>query len=261
MPVHLHHLAPSVAGRSVSRPGARVGALASRAAEGTVVPAYMCRAARQMVGALNNAKVAQGLPTSLNSSPCFQGLAPAAWVLGMMVLGNYVQSSITAVRSTQTTFKNINSFSEMNHQIESGYIVQIDISQCYQKTSEGRHVALSVCTDNEVAVASQWGLVPGEHHLTMLQATAMHSLNPLRYQHRRLVLAVAEAGLAIPQRGMAVNRRGSHDGGQKEPLVLYCGVYILGCTLSCGAFVGELFMQSRLRRLIAMLHRRLLHRT
>ncbi|KAH6936150.1 hypothetical protein HPB50_014181 [Hyalomma asiaticum] len=189
----------------------------------------------------------------------FRNVATSAWVLGMMVLGNYLQSSITAIRTTPATVKNIKSFAELFRLIQHGAVCpclneewrlffypsydpvsflrvmkliefsltcdkaslhEADTVACYQRTRLGTHVALSVCTDNEMKIAALWDLLPGERYHTMVQAPVIHILNPLRHHHRRLLMATAEAGLAgRHQRHVVASTMGSNDNA--APLLLY----------------------------------------
>ncbi|KAH6936835.1 hypothetical protein HPB50_023352 [Hyalomma asiaticum] len=189
----------------------------------------------------------------------FRNVATSAWVLGMMVLGNYLQSSITSIRTTPATVKNIKSFAELFRLIQHGAVCpclneewrlffypsydpvsflrvmkliefsltcdkaslhEADTVACYQRTRLGTHVALSVCTDNEMKIASLWDLLPGERYHTMVQAPVIHILNPLRHHHRRLLMATAEAGLAgRHQRHVVASTMGSNDNA--APLLLY----------------------------------------
>ncbi|KAL1418922.1 hypothetical protein MTO96_005463 [Rhipicephalus appendiculatus] len=157
---------------------------------------------------------------SLADSPAFRGLAFAVWTLGMMVLGNYVQSSITAIRSAPVAVKVVDSYPELSRVIRDRSLTPCfeeqwfdmivfsldpqteafrkdildkgleaymnivntgsDFSECYRRTRAGTHVALSVCSDEEVAAASQWNLVPGDIYFTYVQIAAIHVMNPLR---------------------------------------------------------------------------------
>ncbi|KAL1486248.1 hypothetical protein MTO96_031465 [Rhipicephalus appendiculatus] len=137
----------------------------------------------------------------------------------MMILGFYIQSSITAIRLTPVSVRAIGSFEELFHaakaravtpcfdadwytilfslvdhqeQLALNTILAAGIgstrrinratsfSECYRGTQAGTHVALSVCTDDEIAAASQWNLVPGEHYITTIQAPAIDIMNPHR---------------------------------------------------------------------------------
>ncbi|KAL1483908.1 hypothetical protein MTO96_032878 [Rhipicephalus appendiculatus] len=137
----------------------------------------------------------------------------------MMILGFYIQSSITAIRLTPLNVRAIGSFEELFHAAEARAVTPCfntdwytilfslvdeqdklalnsilaagtgsnrrinpatSFSECYRGTQAGTHVALSVCTDDEIAVASQWNLVPGEHYITTIQAPAIHIMNPHR---------------------------------------------------------------------------------
>ncbi|KAL1479739.1 hypothetical protein MTO96_051615 [Rhipicephalus appendiculatus] len=137
----------------------------------------------------------------------------------MMILGFYIQSSIIAIRLTPVSVRAIGSFEELFHAAKARdvtpcfdadwYTILFSLvddqdklalhtilvagtgsnrrinptssfSECYCGTQAGTHVALSVCTDDEIAVASQWHLVPGEHYITTIQAPVIHIMNPHR---------------------------------------------------------------------------------
>ncbi|KAH7953548.1 hypothetical protein HPB49_010069 [Dermacentor silvarum] len=158
-------------------------------------------------------------PSSRANALAFRGLATGVWMVGMMVLANYVQSSITAIRTVPTTQRNISSFTELFRSIDSRdicpclntdwqrfltisfgalHILRIsllrqiaiycdrtttfehDVSRCYHRAQLGTNVALSVCTSEEVQVASHWNLLPGDLYQTMVQAPVIHAFNPLR---------------------------------------------------------------------------------
>ncbi|XP_037499686.1 uncharacterized protein LOC119373695 [Rhipicephalus sanguineus] len=222
--------------------------------------------------------------SSLANSQAFRGFVSAFWALGMMVLGFYIQSSITAIRLTPVNVRKIGSIEELERFVLAGIVTpcfnvewyyimpsimenkdnlhlrnvlyvgmyskrRIDpstpLSECYRGTQLGTHVSLSVCTDDEIAVASQWDLVPGQHFITTIQAPGINIMNPHRYKNRRLLLAIMEAGLAKPHRKI-MQPQGISEQDTAEPFKLYVTPYIVGCGMSFLVFALEVFMQSGL---------------
>ncbi|KAL3213602.1 hypothetical protein MRX96_051616 [Rhipicephalus microplus] len=157
--------------------------------------------------------------SSIANAPTFRGLAVAVWALGMVVLGNYVQSSITAIQSAPRAVKVVESYPELFRAVNNraltlcfernwfdtllfsftpqttplqgvfvtagmndifGAASTVSDFDCYRRTQARTHIALSVCSDDEVAAASQWKLVTGDHFFTLIQVSAIHTLNPLR---------------------------------------------------------------------------------
>ncbi|KAH8025160.1 hypothetical protein HPB51_004002 [Rhipicephalus microplus] len=158
-------------------------------------------------------------PYSMKDALVYQNVATCVWMLGMVVLGNYVQGSITATRTTPATARTIDSFPQLFRMIEGGAIcpcinedwrsyfldsydkaslvrtamwlktwlscntgvsLKDGLITCYQRTQRGTHVALSVCTGDEAKIAFMWDLLPGDHYQSMVQAPAIHIFNPLR---------------------------------------------------------------------------------
>ncbi|KAH7937870.1 hypothetical protein HPB49_017007 [Dermacentor silvarum] len=196
----------------------------------------------------------------------------------MLFLGNYVQTSITAIRILPTASPPIQTLEELQPYLDScaispcvteawtnvmlhmtmpgnpslfpmiqksfdicrnGYITHGDFFRCYEKTLAGTHVTLSTCSDEDVSSASQSGLTPSNSLCTYTELAAMQALHPARYQHRRILLAIAEHGLAVPHWRRAIPRMSVEDPGE-QPLVLYFGAYIVCCAVSCAALAAEL---------------------
>ncbi|KAH6926905.1 hypothetical protein HPB50_023195 [Hyalomma asiaticum] len=137
----------------------------------------------------------------------------------MLVVGFYIQSSITAIRLVPMDLPVVGSYQDLFHFIKTGrltpcYNADWDVyfgspktvedrefrkviafagmlspyliyhgggfSECYRRTQARTHVALSVCTDEETEAASNWNLEPGDHLLTTIRAPAIHVTNPHR---------------------------------------------------------------------------------
>ncbi|KAH7938161.1 hypothetical protein HPB49_021014 [Dermacentor silvarum] len=116
----------------------------------------------------------------------------------------------------------------------------------YLADLKSTQVALSTCSDEDVSSASQLGLTPSNSLCTFTQLAAMKALHPDRYQHRRILLAIAEHGLAVPHWRRAIPRMSDQDPGA-QPLVLYFGAYLVGCAVSCAALAAELLFRLKLR--------------
>ncbi|KAH7937223.1 hypothetical protein HPB49_009019 [Dermacentor silvarum] len=119
------------------------------------------------------------------------------------------------------------------------YYSRGDISQCYAKAHAGSHVMLSTCSDQELSAASQRGLAPSNDLFTFPQVFAIYWLNPARYQHRRILFAIAEHGLAVPHQRRVQPQMIDEDLGA-EPFQLYFRVYLAGCAVSCASLAAEL---------------------
>ncbi|KAH7937394.1 hypothetical protein HPB49_011519 [Dermacentor silvarum] len=215
----------------------------------------------------------------------YRNLAVLSWMLGMLLLGNDVQTSITAIRVLPTASPPIQTLEELQphldtfamapcvtkawtdviaHMIMPGhaplirmilksfymcqntYITYGDIFRCYEKTLAGTHVALSTCGDEDISSASQLSLNPSSSLCSFTQLAAMQALHPARYQHRRILLAIAEHGLAVPHWRRAIPRMKDEDPGAL-PFFLYFGVYLVGCAMSCAALAAELLCRLKQR--------------
>ncbi|KAH7932916.1 hypothetical protein HPB49_004895 [Dermacentor silvarum] len=121
------------------------------------------------------------------------------------------------------------------------------ISPCYAKAQAGSHVVLSTCSDQEVSAASQWGLAASNDLFTFPQMFILHWQNPVRLQHRRILFAITEHGLAVPHRRRVLPQMSDEDLGA-ESFDLYFGVYLAGCVLSCAALAAELLCSLKHRR-------------
>ncbi|KAH6936597.1 hypothetical protein HPB50_019782 [Hyalomma asiaticum] len=146
----------------------------------------------------------------------YRSLAVVSWMLGMFFLGNYVQSSITAIRVAPRALPPIRTLDQLRPYAENcvlsacvdklwadillqmhGMLSEVDFpmsrmvlvckdmqygddSRCYQEALRSTHFALSSCNDEEVTVASQLGLVPSDNICTFLQVAAIHKFNPIR---------------------------------------------------------------------------------
>ncbi|KAL1481382.1 hypothetical protein MTO96_034505 [Rhipicephalus appendiculatus] len=82
----------------------------------------------------------------------------------------------------------------------------------------------------------------------------MHWAHPLRYQHRRLLLAIHESGLAVPHRRRA--RPVMHRQQEaSEPFHVYFAVCLCGHCVACVALAAELlkvFHDNRRRRILLL---------
>ncbi|KAL1445232.1 hypothetical protein MTO96_029279 [Rhipicephalus appendiculatus] len=81
-----------------------------------------------------------------------------------------------------------------------------------------------------------------------LLASPMRMDHPLRYQHRRMLLAVTEAGLAMPFRERRVPQSKSKEEASSPTLLLICVVYGLGIYVSTMALISEVFWHKWVNR-------------
>ncbi|KAH7959575.1 hypothetical protein HPB49_012025 [Dermacentor silvarum] len=208
-----------------------------------------------------------------------RSLATAFWALAMLALGNYVQTSITAIRSVPFILSS-KSFAELTNDLKNGTIypclstewyemvtfrrmlgvrlrgflsilndlashpkgvtVPYSMSLCYKGTQSGIFVAaFSMCTDDEVITAAQCSLIPGELTFTCLRLAGLHPENPLRYQHRRLLQAIAEGGLSVPHRRLTTPVETRYV-EEDETFRLLFTLYGIGCAISFAALAIEL---------------------
>ncbi|KAH7969256.1 hypothetical protein HPB52_016311 [Rhipicephalus sanguineus] len=88
-----------------------------------------------------------------SQAAAYRSMAVVSWLLGMLILGTYVQTSITAIRVVPSASPPIKTLEELSPYADD---------------------------DEEVSAASQWGLVPSNDLCTLLQVAAIHALNPTR---------------------------------------------------------------------------------
>ncbi|KAL1416751.1 hypothetical protein MTO96_000697 [Rhipicephalus appendiculatus] len=214
---------------------------------------------------------------SNSQAAAYRSMAVVSWFLGMLILGSYVQTSITAIRVVRSFIPPIRTLEELSPYADECLLAPCvsriwedilaqgllqhsstafpmlrrplyckdtcgcgeNISGCYEKAHAGTHFALSSCSDEEVSAASQWGLTPSIDLATLPQVAGIHALNPARYQHRRILLAIAEHGFEVAhRRRVAQLVIADHPGAQ--PFELYGGIYLVGCAMSCVALAAEL---------------------
>ncbi|KAL1477139.1 hypothetical protein MTO96_035984 [Rhipicephalus appendiculatus] len=119
---------------------------------------------------------------------------------------------------------------------------------CYRMASEGAYVAMTTCGEYDVLSAAEWGLVPGEQYGLYLQTSPMRLDHPLRYQHRRLFLAVSEAGLAKPFMRHRPHESKPNEEESSATLLLFCAVYGLGVFVSAAALMSEVLWHKWVNR-------------
>ncbi|KAL1477959.1 hypothetical protein MTO96_035338 [Rhipicephalus appendiculatus] len=122
---------------------------------------------------------------------------------------------------------------------------------------------MTACGEPEILEAAEWGLVLGERYGLLLQASPMRMDHPRRYQHRRMLLAVTEAGLAVPFRRKRARERhiGSSGLEKRRPpesksdeeessatLLLFCAVFGLGVFVSTVALMSEILWHKWVNR-------------
>ncbi|KAL1446620.1 hypothetical protein MTO96_044524 [Rhipicephalus appendiculatus] len=117
------------------------------------------------------------------------------------------------------------------------------MDECYEKAGSGTHVAFSTCTDEELSAAYRWNLVPSDRFGIMPQVSAMHIWNPLRYAHRRVLLAIAEGGLDVPHK-MAALPLNHGKSEETEPFIFYFQIYLSGGARCRHSFLLESYVRS-----------------
>ncbi|KAL1468834.1 hypothetical protein MTO96_041233 [Rhipicephalus appendiculatus] len=107
---------------------------------------------------------------------------------------------------------------------------------------------MTTCGEYDVQSAADWGLLPGEQYELDLQASPMRLDHPLRHQHRRIFLAVREAGLAKPfmKRRPPESKRKEEE--SSATLLLFCAAYGLGVFVSTLALMSEVLWHKWVNR-------------
>ncbi|KAL1483884.1 hypothetical protein MTO96_032896 [Rhipicephalus appendiculatus] len=108
---------------------------------------------------------------------------------------------------------------------------------------------MTTCGEYDVLSAAEFGLVPGQQYGLDLQASPMRLDHPLRYQHRRIFLAVSEAGLAKPfMKRERPPETKSKEEESSTTLILFCAVYGLGVFVSTVALMLEVLWHKWVNR-------------
>ncbi|KAL1466324.1 hypothetical protein MTO96_042817 [Rhipicephalus appendiculatus] len=187
-------------------------------------------------------------------------------MIGMLFLGNYIQTAVIGVvnvgRLTPRVEQGFKGFCDPTYDLRnhpaarlaaevcgrSCYLLYNE-SDCFGMVSEGEHVAVKACGEYEVLAAADWGLVPGERSEMTLRASPMRIDHPLRYQHRRMLLAVAETGLAVPfMKRPSHRKRIKEEEPSEDTLHVFCVVYEIGVLLSSVALVSEVLWHKWVNR-------------
>ncbi|KAH8027721.1 hypothetical protein HPB51_007462 [Rhipicephalus microplus] len=108
----------------------------------------------------------------------------------------------------------------------------------------GTHIALSLCTEDEVSVAKRSNLAPGQSCGLVNRMALVLKTNPERYFHARIIRTLSEAGLVTPHRRHL--RRNTEDEDVEEDsdqssVRLFFFVYLAGSALSLATLACELF--------------------
>ncbi|KAH6925301.1 hypothetical protein HPB50_003392 [Hyalomma asiaticum] len=218
---------------------------------------------------------------SVGSAAKLGSTSLAAWMMGMLFLGNYIQTAVIGIRVMAMTSHSIQSERDLMWSILQRAVkpclslswpdqlvyrtpspfgtialavtragrhrhISHNDSECYRMASDGAYVAMTTCGESEIQAASEWGLVHGEYKGLQLQASTMRMDHPLRYQHRRILLAVAESGLAVPfQRRRGPQRKREDAEDSSDALLLFCTVYALGVLVSTLALACEIVLHRK----------------
>ncbi|KAL1475639.1 hypothetical protein MTO96_037146 [Rhipicephalus appendiculatus] len=228
--------------------------------------------------------VCRSAPQPAQSALSAVRVAIAAWIFTMFFLAQFIQSSITASKTVPAYSSEIRHVTELVSRLDTGSIKpcmhyafaetvkilsqtwcnmkSIDdacgsgclhhdvFSGCISKAQSGTHALIHYCRAFLNDVNLPKGLGVGEDQLmSVLQWSPTHRRFPLRYQHRRLMLALEEAGLMEA----SLKKKASPDGHRSSvpfdmPFTDYIYVYVVGCCLSLLVFVAELLMARKAQR-------------
>nr|XP_050041825.2 uncharacterized protein LOC126539136 [Dermacentor andersoni] len=196
----------------------------------------------------------------------------------MFFTGNYLQSSLTASRSMPALSAEITKEQLLKHLHEgtmtpcvASFSLQmrgdretqpvftplaraLDKCQpsclsmygfgCMEKARHGTHVYFNMCVEKERRLAFTHGLVVGESTLAAWQTySAVHIRFPLRYQHKRLMMAVSESGIWMHSASRYPFPPVSEDIISFDmPLHEYLAVLCTGLALSLVALMAEILL-------------------
>lgn len=223
-------------------------------------------------------------PVPLNV-PCIHFQAQLLiWLFGTFIIGAYVQSQITSEYNVPAHSPSVKTIDDLERLISSGKILPcIDVGigdsllsykesnsgifatltrvierdfelciadneECYPRARENTHVYIASMDFAKGKAAREWELSPGQDIL-QTYCTVAPARRDFRYllQHRRLVLALAEAGLTFYHE----RRRNWND--TKEviitvtfPFMTQFQVLIYGCAGSCFIFLCEVVINKRM---------------
>ncbi|KAH7937924.1 hypothetical protein HPB49_017714 [Dermacentor silvarum] len=223
-------------------------------------------------------------PTPLNMPVAISGIVVlAAWVSGIFILLQFIQTEITASQSVPEYSSTLRRIEDLTARLDAGDILPCmhfaavpfldndgnvphlkslsmalkkcgdeclghsTMRDCAHKARKGTHVlvhwALPLVNDGGTST----GLVSGEDYLfTYLQWYPMHGRWPARHQHRRLLLALEESGLVTHA------LRGRPPPNSKKSLVPfevpfsdYAAVYAVGNILALLVLAAEVISHLR----------------
>ncbi|KAH7971472.1 hypothetical protein HPB49_024441 [Dermacentor silvarum] len=217
-------------------------------------------------------------PHGLNVSAPAPRLVLVAWLLLMFFIGNYLQSSLTASRSMPALSAEITKEQLLKH-LQEGTMLPcvasfsfqmrgdretqpvfkplaraLDKCQsrcldkygfgCMKKARRGTDVYFNMCVEKERRLAFMHGLVVGEHSLAAWQTySAVHIRFPLRYQHKRLMMAVSESGIWMHSGSRYPLPPVNQDIVSLDiPLHEYLAVLCTGLALSLVALAAEILL-------------------
>ncbi|KAK8777515.1 hypothetical protein V5799_029137, partial [Amblyomma americanum] len=132
----------------------------------------------------------------------YHAILLASWSIGMFFLGNYIQTSLIAIQSVPVFSSGVRNLVELRNQLDEGKVKlcitaywkgpvaapcvhencaagnELVIravyncgdkcglrklpSGCYEASRNGEYVTLSICSEDELAAAAMWNLVPGD---------------------------------------------------------------------------------------------------
>ncbi|KAL3195714.1 hypothetical protein MRX96_001833 [Rhipicephalus microplus] len=219
-------------------------------------------------------------PASIGDAAPYRTAAIVSWALGASFLGSYFQTTLIAIRSAPVASSGVPDIASLRKLVEqqkvelcvTGYWRGVDTvdsltlpdnlfiveaiaryrkrefpfrwpSECYGVSRDGTHIALSLCTEDEVSVAKRSNLAPGQSCGLVNRMTLVLKTNP-----ERIVRTLSEAGLVTPHRRRL--HRNIEDAGVEEDsghssVRLFFFVYLAGCALPLSALACEIFWHRR----------------
>ncbi|KAH6926574.1 hypothetical protein HPB50_019815 [Hyalomma asiaticum] len=166
------------------------------------------------------ALLGRSAPSSVGNATPYRTAGLVSWLVGAFFLGNYVQTTLIAIRSVPTSSTGVPDLATLRNLVTqgkvelcvTGYWRGVDVVhhaysmnlaendfivkaiarirerafpfkwplQCYEKARDGSHVTLSLCTEDEILVARRWNLLPGERCGLVNRMGLVLKTNPTR---------------------------------------------------------------------------------
>ncbi|KAL3195712.1 hypothetical protein MRX96_001831 [Rhipicephalus microplus] len=224
-------------------------------------------------------------PASIGEAVPYRTAAIVSWTLGASILGSYFQTTLIAIRSVPVASSGVPDVASLRKLVEqrkvelciTGYWRGVDTvdsltlpenlfiveaiarykkrefpfrwpSECYGISRSGTHIALSLCTEDEVSVAKRSNLAPGQSCGLVNRMALVLKTNPERYFHARIIRTLSEAGLVTPHRRHLHRNTEDEDveeDSDQSSVRLFFFVYLAGSALSLATLACELFWHKR----------------